>query len=402
MNRIKLLFVSTLIVIIVSPLFLAIWNQSINEQSSDPEFFVGVEYAIDNYSIEGCKALVDRVKNFTNFFVIDTVGITYDIYKLNEVCDYVYDSGLNFMVFFLPLHEEYEAPTEDGVHQKLVLRYNYYPHLWIADAKEKYGDKFLGTYAMDEPGGHQLDNGTSQLVSSAETQEEAAETYMMWLRAHIDYYIYSREHEGISILTSDYGLYWFDYKAGYDTILAEFAWNHSRPLHVGLCRGAATVQGMEWGAMVTWTYDKEPYLVSGPELYEDLVVAYHNGAKYAVVFDHPDLYPKYGILADEHFTALENFWDYVNSNPDKHGMQEADVVYVLPENFGFGFRDCGDKIWGLWSADSDERTAKIWSDVNQLLEKYDFRLDIVYSDPEFDENLQQYYDKIFFWNQTIP
>jgi hypothetical protein len=402
MNRNKLLFVFTLIVIIVSPLFLATLNHGNIRQSSDPEFFVGVEYAIDNYSVEGCKKLVDRVKNFTNFFVIDTVGITYDIYKLNEVCDYVYDSGLHFMVFFLPLHEEYEAPSEDGQHSKLVLRYNYYPHLWIADAKEKYGDKFLGSYTMDEPGGHQLDNGTSQLVDSAETQEEAADTYVKWLRAHIDYYIYSREHEGISILTSDYGLYWFDYKAGYDTVLAEFAWNHSRPLHVGLCRGAATVQGMEWGAMVTWTYDKEPYLVSGPELYDDLVVGYNNGAKYAVVFDHPDLYPDYGILADEHFDALEDFWNYVNSNPDKHGTQKADVAYVLPENFGFGFRDCGDKIWGLWSADSDERTEKIWSDVNQLIDDYGYRLDIVYSDQEFDDCLQQHYDEIFFWNQTIP
>ena len=406
MNRNKLLFSLTLIIIIVSPFFVAIWNQSSREENSEPEFFVGVEYAIDNYSIEGCKALVDRVKNFTNFFVIDTVGITYDFYKLNEVCDYVYESGLHFMVFFLPLHEEYVVSTDDREQRLHVMRYNYYPHLWIADAKEKYENKFLGAYVMDEPGGHQLDNGSSQLVSSAESQEEAADTYTKWLRAHIDYYIYSRKHEGISILTSDYGLYWFDYKAGYDTVLVEFAWNHSRPLHVGLCRGAATVQDREWGAMLTWTYvDKEPYLVEGPELYEDLVLAYQNGAKYTVIFDHPDTdYSDYGILAEKygHFTALEDFWDYVNSNPDKHGTQKSDVAYVLPKNFGFGFRDDGDKIWGLWSADSDERTEKIWNDVNVLLEEYGFRLDIVYSDPELDNRLQEHYDKIFFWNQTIP
>jgi len=407
MNCNKLLFRLTLIIIIVSPLFLAIWNQSNRKQSSDPEFFVGVEYAIDNYSVEGCKELVDRVKNFTNFFVIDTVGITYDIYKLNKVCDYVYESGLYFMVFFLPLHEEYVVSTDDGEQRLHVMRYNYYPHLWVADAKETYGGKFLGAYAMDEPGGHQLDGGDdSRLVTSAETQAEAADTYVTGLHAHLNYYLYARECAGISVLTSDYGLYWFDYKAGYDTVLVEFAWNHSRPMHVGLCRGAATVQNMEWGAMLTWTYvDKEPYLVEGPELYEDLVVAYHNGAKYAVIFDHPDTdYSDYGILAEKygHFTALEDFWDYVNSNTDKHGTEKSDVAYVLPENFGFGFRDYGDKIWGLWSADSDERTEKIWSDVNVLLEEYGFRLDIVYSDPEFENSLQQHYDKIFFWNQTIP
>jgi hypothetical protein len=381
---------------------LAVWNRGSTDQSREPEFFVGVEYAIDNYSVEGCKALVDKVKNYTNFFVVDTVGITYDFYKLNEVCDYVYESGLYFMVFFLPLHEEYNCTTADGNHLILNMRYNYYPHLWIADAREKYGDKFLGSYAMDEPGGHQLDNGSSQMVTSAESQEEASDTYVKWLNAHINYYIYARECEGGTVLTSDYGLYWFDYKSGYDAILAEFAWNHSRPLHVGLCRGAATAQNKEWGVMVTWTYEGPPYLVSGNELYDDMVLGYHNGAKYVVVFDHPDTdYSEYGILTEDHFDALEDFWNYVYSNPAKHGTQKADVAYVLPENFGFGFRDANDKIWGLWSADSDERTEKIWSDVNQLIDMYGFRLDIVYDDPEFNDSLQRHYDKIFFWNETI-
>jgi hypothetical protein len=142
--------------------------------------------------------------------------------------------------------------------------------------------------------------------------------------------------------------------------------------------------------------------VSGDELYVDLIDAYHNGAKYAVIFDHPDTdYSEYGILTWEHFDALEAFWDYVNSNPDKHGTINAEAVYVLPENFGFGFRNPCDTIWGLWSADTDERTEKIWGDVNQLLDEYGFGLDIVYSDPEFDYDLEWRYDKVFFWNETI-
>jgi len=402
LKRSTLLFCFILIAIIVSPLFLVIWNFDIDEQNSDPEFFVGVEYAIDNHSVEDCKALVDRVKNFTNLFVVDSVGITFDINNLNEVCDYVYDSGLYFLVFFISLHEEYGVPTEDGQHQTLIFRYNYYPHLWIADAKEKYGDKFLGVYAMDEPGGNQLDGGSFRLVTRAENQTEAAEIYLEWLYAHTNYYIYARECEGVTVLTSDYGLYWFDYKSGYDTILAEFAWNHSRPLHVALCRGAAKVQNRDWGVMVTWTYNDVPYIVSGDELYDDLKVAYHNGAKYAVIFDHPDTeYSEYGILTEEHFDALEDFWNYVNNNPDKHGIEKADVAYVLPENFGFGFRSSDDNIWGLWSANTDERTEKIWGDVNQLLEQYGSRLDIVYSDPEFNDDLQQHYEELFFWNETL-
>jgi len=394
MKRSTLLFCFIVITIIVSPLFLVALNVGIDEQDSDPDFFVGVEYAIDNHSVEGCKALVDRVKNFTNVFVADSVGITFDINNLNEVCDYVYDAGLYFYVFFISLVYESEGDY--------ILRYNYYPHIWIADAKEKYGDKFLGAYAMDEPGGNQLDAGSFQLVKEAKDQTEAAEVYLEWLYIHIEYYLYARECEEITVLTSDYGLYWFDYKAGYDIVLTEFAWNHSRPLHVALCRGAANVQNKEWGVMVTWTYDGPPYLVSGDELYDDLISAYHNGAKYVVIFDHPDTdYSEYGILTEEHFDAIEKFWNYVNDNPSKHGTVKATVAYVLPENFGFGFRSVDDNIWGLWSADTDERVEKIWSDVNQLLEEYGFRLDIVYSDPEFNDSLQQHYDELFFWNETI-
>ncbi len=389
-----LLFCFILIAIIVLPLFLVALNVGIDKQSSEPEFFVGVEYAIDNHSVEGCKKLVDRVKNFTNLFVVDSVGITFDINNLNEVCDYVYDSGLYFMVFFISLHYQ----QEDG---DLVFRYNYYPHMWIAYAKEKYGDKFLGAYAMDEPGGNQLDAGSFQLVKEAPNQKNATDTYLEWLYLHIDYYLYAKECENITVLTSDYGLYWFDYKSGYDAVLAEFAWNHSRPLHVALCRGAANVQNREWGVMVTWTYNDEPYIVSGIELYDDLINAYHNGAKYAVIFDHPDLYPEFGILTEEHFGNLTDFWNYVNSNPDKHGTIKAEVAYVLPENFGFGFRNPDDTIWGLWSANTDERTEKIWGDVNQLLEEYGFSLDIVYSDPDFNDGLKCRYNKVFFWNETI-
>ncbi|MBA7481067.1 hypothetical protein ES707_16535 [subsurface metagenome] len=381
--------------IIVSPLFLVALNVGIDEQDSDPDFFLGVEYAIANHSVEGCKALVDRVKNFTNVFVVDSVGITFDINNLNEVCDYVYDAGLYFYVFFISL-VYYESENT------YILRYNYYPHMWIADAKEKYGDKFLGAYAMDEPGGNQLDAGSFQLVKEAKDQTETAEVYLEWLYIHIEYYLYARECEEITVLTSDYGLYWFDYKAGYDIVLTEFAWNHSRPLHVALCRGAANVQNKDWGVMVTWTYDGPPYLVSGDELYDDLISAYHNGAKYVVIFDHPDTdYSEYGILTEEHFDAIEKFWNYVNDNPSKHGTVKATVAYVLPENFGFGFRSVDDNIWGLWSADTDERVEKIWSDVNQLLEEYGFRLDIVYSDPEFNDSLQQRYDEVIFWNETI-
>ncbi len=380
-----------------------IWTSTIDKQNSIPEFFVGVEYAIDNHSVEDCKALVDRVKNFTNLFVVDSLGITLDLNNLNEVCDHVYDAGLYFIVFFIsPTEEEVFITLEGEQGPQRVFRYNYYPHLWIADAKEKYGDKFLGAYTMDEPGGNQLDSGTFQLVKDAKDQTEAAELFVDLLYVHIEYYLAARRYDDVTVLTSEYGLYWFDYKSGYDTVLVEFAWNHSRRLHVALCRGAANVQNKDWGVMVTWTYTEPPYIVSGDELYDDLTTAYHNGAKYTVIFDHPDTeYSDYGILTEEHFDELEKFWNYMNNNPKKHGTVKSEAVYVLPENFGFGFRNANDNIWGLWSADTDERVEKIWNDVNQLIDEYDFSLDIVYSDPEFNDDLQRHYDKVFFWNEKL-
>jgi hypothetical protein len=355
------------------------------EQASEPDFFVGVEYAISESSVEGCKALVDRVKNFTNLFVIDSLGIALDYNSLNEVADYVYDAGLYFIVFFISCHEEETVIINGEERVERILKYNYYPHIWISDAKEKYGEKFLGAYTMDEPGGNQLDVGTFQLVEF-----------------HIDYFLHAGKYEDITVLTSEYGLYWYDYEAGYDSVLVEFAWNHSRPLNVALCRGAAKAHNKDWGAMVTWTYFEPPYLVSGDELYEDLVVAYQNGAKYSVIFDHPATnYSDYGILTDEHFDAMENFWNYMNNNPDSYGTTQASAVYVLPENFGFGLRRADDKIWGLWEADTDARVEQIWNDVNQLVDEYGFGLDIIYSDPELDGDIQNRYDEVFWWNQPL-
>ena len=48
----------------------------------------------------------------------------------------------------------------------------------MASAKEKYGDKFLGAYTMDEPGGNQLDSGTFQLVKAANNEIEAASSFV--------------------------------------------------------------------------------------------------------------------------------------------------------------------------------------------------------------------------------
>ncbi len=343
------------------------------------DVFVGVEFAYSGI-LNDVKALVDKVKDYTNLFVIGAIEITFNQTVLNEACDYVVDSGLHLIVFFTD-SKMYNYPS------------NYTIFNWGADAKQKYGKMFLGTYRYDEPGGNQLDLGPSMLIENATNYATMADKYTTYLNILISAHNYTD-----TVITADYGLYWFDYRAGYTAVLTEFGWNHSRPQHIGLCRGAAKAYNRDWGAIITWKYTENQYIESPEELYDDLVLAYKNGAKYVVVFDYPKIGP-YGILTEDHFDALKQFWRYIHNNPQEQGITQGEVAYILPKDYGFGFRYPEDKIWGLWEA--DELSQKVWNDVNALLDQYGFQLDIVYDEPEVRDSLKNRYGKLFFWNETI-
>jgi hypothetical protein len=366
-------------IILIVVLFVSIiaavdwWLGSVRSTS---EFFVGVEFAYSG-DVSDLKGLVDKVKNYTNLFVIGSLEISFNQIALNEACAYVVDSGLHLIVLF----------TDSTL-------YNYTIFDWMEGAKQKYGDKFLGVYRFDEPGGNQLDQGDSMLVENATDYADAAANYTKSLNIIVDYYL----NYTPKMFTADYGLYWFNYKAGYTAVFAEFGWNHSRPLHIALCRGAAKAHNKDWGAIVTWEYTDAPYIESGRELYDDMILAYKTGAKYVVVFDYPKI-GQYGILTEDHFDALKDFWNYVNSNPQEHGVIQGEAAYVLPQDYGFGFRNPKDKIWGLWNA--DDLSQKVWDDANTLIDQYGSRLDIVYSDPEVMDAVRSRYDKLIFWNETV-
>ncbi|MCW4019443.1 MAG: hypothetical protein NWF00_12335 [Candidatus Bathyarchaeota archaeon] len=356
------------------------------------DFYVGVEFAYSpdindaEINLNTLKTLVDEVKDYTNLFVIGIPEVSQNQEVLNESCNYIYDAGLHMIILFTD-----------------TTSYNYTLNDWTSAARQKYGEKFLGVYRLDEPGGKELDNyeertlnKTVPYLPNVRNYTGASDEYVQNLQVHIEHWnhnLYS------TLLTADYGLYWFDYKAGYNTILAEFGWNHSRQITVGLCRGAATAYNREWGAIITWTYDQEPYIASGPEIYEDMVLAYQAGAKHVVVFSYPDL-NKFGILTEEHFEAMKEFWQYINKHPEDHGSQQATVAYVLPQDYGFGFRRANDTIRGLWTA--DDLVPKIWEDVNKLSVTHGLGFDIVYNDPEFHEFILAGYEKVIFWNETLP
>jgi hypothetical protein len=349
--------------------------------SSKPiSVFIGVDAAYDN--LDSLKSRVDQVKSYTNFFIIGSTGITFNETKLNNLCQYIYDSGLNFAIFAHTTRDT-DIPINHSD--------------WSIYAKQMWGGRFWGLYPYDEPGGHQIDHDpVFMAVNAADNYSDAANKYNLKLSgdALLDFLPLD-----VPLMTSDYALYEFDYRAGYDVVLAQLAWNNSRSINIALCRGAATARGKDWGVMITYTYDTPPYLASGQQIYDDLVLAYKNGAKYFVVFDYakdPDTGTAHGILQQEHLDALQRFWQYVKQNPNPVVPSDR-VAYVLPKDYAYGFRGPADNIWGLWGP--DDLSSIIWDDANRLVNQYGSALDIVYEDTL--QNHAFFYSKLVFWNGTL-
>ena len=155
------------------------------------------------------------------------------------------------------------------------------------------------------------------------------------------------------------------------------------------------MQNKTWGTIITWTYDQPPYLVNGTEMYSQLTQAYMAGAKYEVIFDYPQIDDNpYGILTDEHFMAMQKFW---NNMPTLKVNDQAEAAFVLPHDYGWGMRSPQDMIWGLWAPDST--SAQIWNTTQKLLTQYGTGLDIVYDDSQFPV-AGRGYQQVYFWNQT--
>jgi len=168
---------------------------------------------------------------------------------------------------------------------------------------------------------------------------------------------------------------------------------------IDLCRGAANVQNKQWGAIITYSTMTPPYLENASAMLQDMLTAYWAGAKYIIVFNYPT-YPAtnpYGILSQDQFNAMENFWNQIHSNQtNAFGTEKGTVALVLPEDYGFGMRSPTDLIWGIWNSDS--LSPIVWDEANQLLKTYGSRLDIIYNDNQF--NFTEKYSKIYYWNSS--
>ena len=426
-NRVRKFWVPAfLIAILVVSMFAAYRSYSkVNEATArtDPNAYVGI--AFTGNTTDQAKALIDKVENYTNLFILD-VGrnpISANQSKVEEICDYAVARGLSIIVNVGVKESDHpgnwnwfwDRPSLDGLKQE-----------WT----QRWGDKFLGIYYNDEPGGIQLD------ASWRHFYEAVGENLSKWdfpgakslddIRLKLLDYIqngtkpddYDLEADffmqevimgdpgienltasNITSFTSDYGLYWWDYMGGYNVMLAELGWNVSVAEQIDLVKGAARLQDKEWGTMITWKYDVPPYLDSADQIYNQMLASYQAGAKYIAVFNYPyNNESAYGTLTDKQFAAIQKFWNDITTKKFADQSQPV-AALVLPKNFGWGLRNPNDTIWGFWT--SDNRTEQTALVTGKLVSYYGTNLDIVYEEPVYPVAKVDY-QHVYYWNSTTP
>lgn len=478
-------------------------------------FYVGVTYCGDN--VTEAYQLIDKVKGYTNLFVVQSGPLMDNLTKMEQICDYAVNSGLNIIVYY--------ADNGDGDNTCSAF---------VNAASARYGSHFLGLYYNDEMGGKMLGgsvflnvsptesvntgsdslgctisdpaNGQttfyefmssgeidvfgSQVLSDGASLEDTTNyflngtisfSYTYWpfnatssysetfwylpngtvlnqngaaVTGHgsisqfesyqkvlamkplqtpaeaADAFVYDEKQilatagnqSDVHLFTSDFGLYWYDYLGGYNTVFAELFGGQTGAENLALVRGAADMQGKSWGVMVEPARQSPLELQSGNQMYKELKQAYEDGSDYAVVFNYApgenvnnpipiagdngtivinsvngtQTPSDAGLLQSAQFSALQKFWNDVVENPHETNNVTAEDAFVLPQNFGGCLGNQNDTVWGLWKADSTSQ--QIWSSTQTALSKYGSKLDIVIDDPT--DSAAGRYQHVVYWNQT--
>jgi len=375
---------ATLIISLMLVAFFALSPAEDSEIKSLDHCYVGVAFC-GNTTVEA-KNLIDKVRTYTNLFVIQSGPVSWNETALDEICEYAVDSGLNIIVYFGDLNPR--VLDRNGLSWRTE---------WVNSAMDRWEDSFLGLYYYDEWGGIWVDGDWIQryIESMSEPNyDSVASKFVQAINRELSY-VPSRDQ--FQLFVSDYMLYWYDYLGGYDVVFAQVGWNHSLVQDIALVRGAANMQNKDWGVIITWKYKQAPYLDSGEAIYSQMTSAYRSGARYIVLFNYPSLEDNpYGVMQNEHFEAMSKFWIETTSGKLSWDSVKAEAVLVLPNNYGWGMRHPEDKIWGFWGPDS--KSDDIWWLSQELLTKYGETLDIIYDDYNYD--LTEKYTKIYFWNST--
>ena len=398
MRRQNLIVIAIILVCLLIIAFLGIELYVGEPPAKPPNVLVGVDVGYGDES--DVYNIANAVQGYANLIIIGSLNVTSDTATLTRVCNYLYQRGFSFIIYV-----GYGPTMPDGPDSK-----------FFNTTVKQWGSRFLGAYIFDEPGGKQLDYAPStpdyidKPIKQAANYSDAAQQYINDLYNFAINYACPTYYQtpNLEVFTSDYGLYWFDYAAGYNTILTEFVGNSSRQIAISLCRGAAHVQDKDWGVIITYGTDfsqsppQVPAIENASQLYSDMVLAWQNDAKYIAVFDSPGpngtATSPYGILTKPQLDAMKAFWNYASSNP-RVDQDPAQVAYVLPADYGYGFGGNSDSIWGLFPADS--LASRIWNDTNNLIAQYKGNIDIVYENLTGNLQTRLMYQELIYWNGTV-
>ena len=515
-KRLAIFLALAIIVVIVVSAFAAteIYKPSPAPVASKKPFYVGVTYCGDN--VTEAEQLIDRVKTYTNLFVVQSGPLMDNGTALDQICDYAVNSGLNIIVYmangvttinvpsfldsaqaswgshFLGMYYDDEpggkmldstvnlyinnervtkqqmgAPltvnydnstgfvlfwpsgqittsigsttneTVNGISNVTVTKnasINYYPNGTITSSPDQTSNYPNGTsvYVYEDqityqPNGEVINgtevvmtgypNGTyvtnrNQPISNPGNISQFEPYQELWDSRPLQTYneaanaFVSTEQQTLSsignqsdinLFTSDYGLYWFDYLGGYNTVFAELFGTQTDAQTLALVRGAADMQDKSWGAMIEWANRASISLQTGDQMYSEMKQSYESDAEYVIVFNYSPSDNGTGLLQDEQFGAIQRFWTDVVQNPKDTNNVTAQDALVLPNDYGWGMRNQNDTIWGLWQPDNSSQ--QVWNALQASLSKYGSKLDIIYDDPAYPTAGR--YQHVIYWNQTI-
>ena len=120
---------------------LEIYKPSTAVVAAKKPFYVGVTFGGD--SIADAEQLIDKVKDYTNLFILASGSLMQNITATEQIGDYAVNAGLNIILYY----------GKSGDPATCVSLLNL--------AKARWGSHFLGLYYQDEPGGNMLDSQVS-------------------------------------------------------------------------------------------------------------------------------------------------------------------------------------------------------------------------------------------------
>src|SRR5512138_3206201 len=138
MQKAKILTLILIVILLVTTFSLLLTSQP---AQSNEKVYVGV--AFGGTTVEQAKILINRVKSYTNLFVLASGlnPISRNETAVKEICDYATNSGLNIIV-----------NLGTWTRQDWTWKLEFYKN-----ASDRYGEKYLGAYYDDETGGIPLD-----------------------------------------------------------------------------------------------------------------------------------------------------------------------------------------------------------------------------------------------------